>query len=67
MGNSFPSRHDAFIDRVSINGELLKGHLFDRNGRSKKVKCYLKFRASLWMGEGMDNVLRICYDKWANW
>jgi len=40
--------------------ELLKG-IFDRNGRSKKVKV-LKFGGkSLANGEGLDSVLRIGY------
>ncbi|MCM4170442.1 bifunctional aspartate kinase/homoserine dehydrogenase I [Arenibacter sp. TNZ] len=57
--------HDAFLIEFNQMEELLKG-IFDRNGRSKKVKV-LKFGGkSLANGEGLDSVLRIVTDKVAN-
>ncbi|MCM4151832.1 bifunctional aspartate kinase/homoserine dehydrogenase I [Arenibacter sp. N53] len=54
--------HDAFLIEFNQMEELLKG-VFDRNGRSKKVKV-LKFGGkSLANGEGLDTVLRIVTDK----
>jgi len=57
--------HDAFLIEFNQMEELLKG-VFDRNGRSKKVKV-LKFGGkSLANGEGLDTVLKIITDKVAN-
>ena len=50
--------HDAFLIEFNQMEELLKG-VFDRNGRSKKMKV-LKFGGkSLANGEGLDTVLQI--------
>ncbi len=57
--------HDAFLIEFNQMEELLKG-VFERNGRSKKVKV-LKFGGkSLANGEGLDTVLRIITDKVAD-
>ncbi|MEZ4971417.1 MAG: bifunctional aspartate kinase/homoserine dehydrogenase I [Flavobacteriaceae bacterium] len=57
--------HDAFLIEFNQMEELLKG-VFDRNGRSKKVKV-LKFGGkSLANGEGLDTVLGIITDKVAD-
>ena len=57
--------HDAFLIEFNQMEELLKG-VFERNGRSKKVKV-LKFGGkSLANGEGLDTVLQIITDKVAN-
>ncbi|SMG38649.1 bifunctional aspartate kinase/homoserine dehydrogenase I [Arenibacter troitsensis] len=54
--------HDAFLIEFNQMEELLKG-VFERNGRSKKVKV-LKFGGkSLANGEGLDTVLQIITDK----
>ncbi|MCM4164395.1 MULTISPECIES: bifunctional aspartate kinase/homoserine dehydrogenase I [unclassified Arenibacter] len=54
--------HDAFLIEFNQMEELLKG-VFERNGRSKKIKV-LKFGGkSLANGEGLDTVLRIITDK----
>ena len=57
--------HDAFLIEFNQMEELLKG-VFERNGRSKKVKV-LKFGGkSLANGEGLDTVLQIITDKVAD-
>ncbi|MCK0191267.1 bifunctional aspartate kinase/homoserine dehydrogenase I [Arenibacter sp. F20364] len=54
--------HDAFLIEFNQMEELLKG-VFERNGRSKKVKV-LKFGGkSLANGEGLDTVLKIITEK----
>src|SRR5690606_16622324 len=54
--------HDAFLIEFNQMEELLKG-IFDRNGKSKKVKV-LKFGGkSLANGQGLNAVLRIISGK----